>query len=130
MSKILVIGGNFRAGRLVIQNPLSLSSNAGREDIEVAKIRSIVLITKEKRSTIQDRLGSIAAGSIVGGVAAGAIAGGLTGPAGAILGAAAGAVLAAQSKFYTYRVEFADGRYFLATGSKSAWENLKALASI
>jgi hypothetical protein len=125
--KILVLGGDFRKGRLELADELQMTNGDGF--VEPISPRSIIRIGKvTAEGGISSRLTTMAAGGIVGGIAAGVLAGGLTGPAGAVIGAVAGAALG-SGKVIISRVDLADGRYFIASGSPAAWDTLRAMTA-
>jgi hypothetical protein len=128
MRGIRVLGGDFRPGRTTLDYPsLQLTNRDGAsEEIPISSIVKVKIVERERRTTLLDRFSTAAAGGIVGGIAAGAMAGGLTGPAGALIGAAAGGLLAAGQMFVTCRVELAEGRWFVATAHKDTWKSLEA----
>lgn len=122
--KLYVMSGSFKKGRVEIGDELILHTDSGVEHMPAKAIVRISKIASE--GGISGRLSMAAGGGIIGGIAAGIMAGGLTGPAGAVIGAVAGAALA-SGKILIYRVEFADGRHFIASGSSAAWDTLRAM---
>jgi hypothetical protein len=120
--KLFILSGNFRRKSVIISEELILKTRAGFELVpatSIVRIRTVAADGSVKMS-------GLAAGGLVGGLATGVTAGGLTGPAGAIIGGLAGVALA-SGKALVCRVDFRDGRFFIASGSKAAWAALQAL---
>ncbi len=120
--KLLILSGNFKRKSVAVSDELILKTRAGFEIIPAKSIVRISTVAADGSV----KMSGLAAGGIVGGVAAGAMAGGLTGPAGAIIGGLAGVALA-SGKALVCRVEFSDGRFFIASGPKAAWATLQAM---
>jgi hypothetical protein len=121
--KLFILSGNFKRGSVALSEELILKTGAGFEIIPALSIARISTVAADGSA----RISGMAAGGIVGGITAGVMAGGLTGPAGAIIGGLAGATFA-RGKALVCRVEFRDGRYFVASGSKAAWNKLQSMA--
>lgn len=122
--KLYIMSGSFKRGRVELGDELMLKTDAGVEHLPT---RTIVRISKvASEGGLSGRLSMAAGGGIVGGIAAGIMAGGLTGPAGAVIGAVAGAAIA-SGKIIICRVEFDDGRHFIASGSSASWDTLRAM---
>lgn len=120
--KLFILSGNFKRRSVALSEELILKTRAGFEIVPATSIVRISTVAAEGGV----RMSGLAAGGLVGGITAGVVAGGLTGPAGVIIGGLAGVALA-SGKALVCRVDFHDGRFFIASGSKAAWAALQAM---